>query len=269
MKHLINLTFLSLIITLVSCDGGTQTEQAESAEPYGNPAAAGFNEAGSDAKAIDIADEVMEANGGREAWDNTRYICWSFFGRDNLVWDKWSGNVRIDTGSGMTLLTNINDETGRAFMGEREITDADTLGTMMQQAKSIWINHSYWLVMPYKLKDSGVTLTYAGEEATQDGRMADKLNLTFEGVGRTPQNMYYVWVDKESRLVTQWAYYPTAEAEEPRFVNPWADYQQYGKIMLSGSRGERGMEDIMVFDELPETVFTSAEKPDLKAMMEE
>lgn len=264
MKNLNLLCSFVLAITLLACE----QKKSENTFVFANPAAEGFNEAGSDAKAIAIADEVMEANGGREAWDNTRYIAWSFFGRDNLVWDKWTGNVRIDAGNGMTLLTNINDETGNAYMEGKQVMDADSTANLMQRAKSIWINHSYWLVMPYKLKDSGVTLKYVGEEATQDGRMADKLNLTFEGVGRTPQNMYHVWVDKETKLVSQWAYYANTEAEEPRFVNPWVEYNKHGNIMLSASRGERGMEDIMVFDELPESVFNSPEKPDLKAMMQ-
>jgi len=223
--------------------------------------------AGSDAEAMAIADEVMEAMGGRKAWDNTRYVCWSFFGRDDLVWDKWSGNVRIDSGNGTTYLTNINDGTGRAFMNGKEVMAADSVASLMERAKSTWINHSYWLVMPFKLKDSGVTLTYEGEEATEDGKPADKLKLTFEGVGRTPQNMYYVWVDKESRLVSQWAYYPSADAEEPRFTMPWLEYNQHGDILLSRSRGQSNMENIMVFDELPESVFTSPEKPDLQGML--
>lgn len=267
MKKLQLFLSASLMLLFILACNAPSNESSDTIE-YGNPPAEGFNMEGSDAQAIAIADEVMEAMGGREAWDNTQYVCWKFFGRDALVWDKWSGNVRIDAANGMTYLTNINDETGRAFKNGREITDADSVANMMQQAKSIWINHSYWLVMPFKLKDSGVTLTYAGEEATQDGKMADKLNLTFEGVGRTPQNMYYVWVDKESRLVSQWAYYPSTEAEEPRFTMPWMEYNKHGEIMLSASRGERGMEDIMVFTELPESVFTSPEKPDLKAMMQ-
>lgn len=256
-----------LFVFALACQSPTN-EQA-SATDYGNPPAEGFNLDGSDAKAIAIADEVMEAMGGREAWDNTHYVCWKFFGRDALVWDKWTGNVRIDAANGMTYLTNINDETGRVFNNGREITEADSVANIMQQAKSIWINHSYWLVMPFKLKDSGVTLTYVGEEATQDGLLADKLKLTFEGVGRTPQNMYHVWVDKQSRLVSQWAYFPSTDSEEPRFTMPWLAYKKHGDILLSASRGERSMEDIMVFEDLPETVFTSPEKPDLQAMMQQ
>ena len=47
-----------------------------------NPPAKGFNAAGSDAKAVAIADQVMEAMGGRKAWDATRYITWNFLGAE-------------------------------------------------------------------------------------------------------------------------------------------------------------------------------------------
>ncbi len=254
-----------LVLLLVASVGFFSCNPAEKEQKvYGNPPSEGFNVEGSDAKAITIADEVMEAMGGREAWDNTRHICWNFFGRRELMWDKWTGDVRIDMGE-TTFLININDEKGKVFQKGMEMkVSADSLQTLVNRGKSIWINDSYWLVMPYKLKDSGVTLTYAGEEATQDGRMADKLKLTFEGVGRTPQNMYHVWVDKESRLATQWAYYPNTEAEEPRFVNPWKDYRKYGNIMLSGERDMAQLSGIMVFDDLPESVYKSPEKPNLK-----
>lgn len=262
MKTKITGLFL-LLITLYACNQASQNNQEVA---YGNPPATGFNAEGSDARAVAIADEVMEAMGGREAWDNTRHLCWNFFGARELVWDKWTGDVRVDFRN-MTFLININDDKGKVYIDGMEITDSDSLQKMVDRGKSIWINDSYWLAMPFKLKDSGVTLKYAGEDTTQNGAMADKLNLTFEGVGDTPQNMYYVWVDKETRLVSQWAYYPNTEAEEPRFINPWEDYNKQGEIMLSGSRGQRGMEDIMVFNDLPESVYKSAEKPDLKSII--
>ncbi|MFC7667045.1 hypothetical protein ACFQT0_06150 [Hymenobacter humi] len=42
------------------------------------PAAEGFDAAGSDAKAVAIADRVMREMGGYENWKNARYFAWSF-----------------------------------------------------------------------------------------------------------------------------------------------------------------------------------------------
>ncbi len=175
------------MIFLVAC--GPQTEENVS-EVNGaglaetNPPAEGFDKDGSDPEAIAIADEVMEAMGGRAAWD------------------------------------------------------------------------SYWLVMPYKLKDSGVTLTYAGEDSTQAGEAADVLELRFQNVGFTPQNKYQVYVTKDDKLVKQWAYFSEASLDTPNFITPWEDYQKYDGILLSGNRGQRGLSNISVSDTVPEDAFS-------------
>ena len=101
---------------------------------------------------------------------------------------------------------------------------------------------SYWVFMPFKLKDSGVTLKYSGKSETADGKPADVLELTFKDVGRTPENKYHVYVDEDSRLVTQWDYYENASDPEPRFQMPWQNWQKQGGIMLSADRGERARE---------------------------
>ena len=49
----------------------------------------------SDEKAVAVADEVMEALGGQSAWDNTRCLTWSFFGRRTHVWDKFTGGSAL------------------------------------------------------------------------------------------------------------------------------------------------------------------------------
>ena len=87
------LAFLLIALTVMACG---PKNQEQTAEEYGNPPAEGFNLEGSDAEAMIIADEVMAAMGGRKAWDETRHIAWNFFGARELVWDKWTGDVRID-----------------------------------------------------------------------------------------------------------------------------------------------------------------------------
>ena len=234
-----------------------------------NPAAKGFDLAGSDARAVQIADEVMAAQGGRKAWDQTHHVVWTFFGARRLYWDKWTGNVRIDNlKTDQTVLLNINTDKGRVFRGGKEETEADSIAKYVKSAKGAWINDSYWLAMPYKLKDSGVTLKDLGTantEASQPGGAApaDLLQLTFKGVGNTPDNKYHVWVDKTTRLVSQWAYYPKFTDEKPGFILPWTDYQTMGKIKLSGKRGPRELSDIKVFDSLSDAVYTSFDRPNL------
>lgn len=253
---------LILILFSFSCQtssentSGTDTGSA-SVEAGANPAAAGFNVANSDQKAIDIADEVMEAMGGRKSWDETRYLVWNFFGRRKLFWDKHTGKVRIESLPDSTIyLVNVFDNSGKVKRGDQIMENPDSLTLYSKKGKSIWINDAYWLVMPFKLKDSGVTLKYIGVDTTQAGAKADVLQLTFEGVGDTPDNKYHVYVDQETKLVSQWDFYGNFQDEAPRFSTPWEDYQSYGPIKLSGSRGKGKLTEIGRYADIPEMVFT-------------
>jgi hypothetical protein len=208
-----------------------------------NPPAQGFNADGSDPKAVELADEVMERMGGRGAWDNTACIAWTIFGRSH-VWNRHTGDYRMETDSSVVIM-NLNNREGRSW--ERGIALAgEEHDVAIRRARSVWINDSYWLVMPYKLKDSGVTLRYRGESATEDGRAAYVIELTFADVGETPDNKYEVYIDRESGLVSQWAFYRTYEDAEPRFVLPWNDWNRYGDIQLSSGRGRFDVTEISV-----------------------
>lgn len=247
-------------------------QKQETAAVAGNPAAEGFNATASDEKAIKIADEVMGAMGGRENWDNTRYLQWTFLGNSRtLYWDKKTGDVRIDIPPraeaqqvAQTLITNIFSGKGMAKIGAETITNPDSLQKYMTRAKDIWINDSYWLVMPFKLKDSGVTLKYVGEDTTQAGKIADVIDLTFAKVGKTPGNRYQIFVDKDSHLVTQWDYYTQAMDKQARFKMPWNNYQKYGNLMLSDNRGNISLSNIAAPDQLDKAVFTSFDPVSLK-----
>ena len=229
-----------------------------------NPPAEGFDLAGSDAEAIALADRVMEKMGGRAAWDATRFISWRFFGRRFHVWDKHSGDIRVegvsrDDEKPYTILMNLHSKEGRAWRDGEEVTNPEELAEMLENGESAWINDSYWLVMPYKLKDSGVTLRHAGAGTMEDGRTAEVLELTFEGVGRTPENKYRVYVADDSGLVEQWDFYSTADDAEPRFKTPWHGWERHGEILLSADRGRSSHTDVAVHEELPRSVFESPE----------
>ncbi|MCG6922759.1 MAG: hypothetical protein LJF15_16970 [Acidobacteria bacterium] len=227
-----------------------------------NPARPGFDREGSDPEAMAVADEVMKALGGRAAWDRTRFVTWSFFGRRTHVWDRYTGNLRFEDGETLVLM-NLNTKRGRAWKEGSEVKDPAELKEILTQTESAWINDSYWVFMPYKLKDTGVTLKHLGEGRTEAGSEADVLELTFKDVGRTPENKYHVYVDKETRLVTQWDYYPKASDPEPAFKSPWKDWKKSGGILLSASRGERSHENLTCLEDVPDAVFESPDSVDV------
>ena len=237
-----------------------------------NPPAEGFNLEGSDEEAIAIADQVMEALGGRAAWDDTQFVTWNFFGRRRHVWDKYTGDIRVegvrrDDEKPYLILMNLQSMEGRAWVDGQEVGDPTELAELLDLGEAAWINDSYWVFMPYKLKDSGVTLRYFGVDEMLDGRPAKVLQLTFEEVGRTPENRYLVYVAEDSGLVEQWDFFENAQDTEPGFQIPWHDWSRFGQIMLSDNRGKSGHTDLAVLETLPDGVLTSPDPVDWEALV--
>lgn len=246
---------LGTLFILTSC-GKPDAPQRETT--YGNPPAQGFRADESDPRAVALADSVMQALGGRKAWDNTRYLGWNFFGMRQLVWDRVGKRVRIHSfpDSTVYLLDDLEEVSGQVFRNGRPVRAPHLLDSLLRQGKSIWINDSYWLVMPFKLKDSGVALRYLGRDTMPGGTTAELIALEFEDVGDTPQNKYHVYIHPETHRVGAWSYFRQAADSVPALTTPWKDYRSYGGILLSGDRGQRQLTDIRVWDSLPDSVFT-------------
>src|SRR5262249_23041152 len=153
--------------------------------PAGRLAAQTPAPAASDPKADQVAAQMLEALGGQAAWDNTHFLHWTFAGRRVHTWDKWTGQHRVEGEDKehhkYVVIENINTHEGKAWLDGKPVT-GDALKPMLENAYGAWVNDTYWLLMPYKLKDPGVHLTYAGEE-TVDGQPYDKLHLSFGKVG--------------------------------------------------------------------------------------
>jgi hypothetical protein len=211
---------------------------------------------GSDPRAVALAESVLERMGGKEAWEQTRFLRWKFFGRRLHHWDRWTGDVRIES-DGQVVLMNIVTKEGRVWDGETEVADPEERAAALETGYAWWVNDSYWLLMPYKLLDPGVTLRWVGEDELEDGRAADRIVLTFEEVGLTPENKYDVWVARDTGLVEQWAYYPSADQAEPSFTLPWAGWKRFGGILLATERGRGADWEIAAPDSLPRSLFES------------
>ena len=223
-----------------------------------------------DAKAEEVAERTLEAMGGRDAWQATRFLRFNFFGFRTHHWDRESSRHRLEgqsrDGDAYVVLHNLTTREGEVWInGEKQAGEPKE--QWLERAYGAWINDTYWLLMPYKLRDPGVTLTYDGEEEI-DGKTYDKLKLTFDNVGLTPGDVYWAYVNRETGLMDRWAYFLESYEEDQAPTHwLWLDWKEYGGIKLASQRRnpESGREaplgDLAVFEELPEAVFTSPEKP--------
>ena len=244
MKQLYILIILVLFMLATGCKSNmspaTTVDTLRSAD---------FNTSGSDEKAMKIAESVVKAAGGAQNYTDTEYLSWNFFGSRKHVWHKPSGDIYIEAlKSPIKIKMNINTKKGDVWIDDQKQMEQDSLDKYLQKGYEWWVNDSYWLVFPFKLQDSGVTLKYVGQDTTQMGQDAEILSLTFANVGVTPENKYLVYVDKQTNLVSQWDFYAEATDEAPRFQIPWLDYKDYGQIKLSGNRGRMNISDISVED---------------------
>src|SRR6476469_7620055 len=85
------------------------------------PAAEGFDAAGSDAKAVAIADRVMREMGGYENWKNARYFAWSFFGGQYQIWYKYTGDFHWEKDT-LVANYNLNAKQGHVFSRGKDIS---------------------------------------------------------------------------------------------------------------------------------------------------
>lgn len=224
------------------------------------------------ARATEIADRVMTALGGKEAWDKTRFLRFSFGGeRDGKfqgrthTWDKWTGRYRVEgqtrEGKPFLILMNLNTKQGSAWLDGKKV-EGEELKKELERGYGMWVNDTYWLLMPYKMRDPGVVLAYAGEEKGASGAMYDKVKLTFDNVGLTPKDTYWVWVNRNTGLVDRWDFVLKGQAVPPTTFT-WTGWKKYGGIMLAGERvnpkedGKLLLPNIAVLESVPDSVFTS------------
>ena len=210
-----------------------------------------------------VAAEVMMALGGHETWNAIRYVDFAFVRRGNrlvLKWDRWTRDYRLDA-------TNEDAQPVRVVMnlatGEGDVrvagepVSSEAKAEWLNRATRMWHGESYWLLMPLKLSDPGVKLTYEGRKEVA-GTDYDVLGLAFDEVGVTPGDTFRVYVHPETRLVDRWTF-KLQGGYEGDFR--WTGWKEIGGLQIATERhGVDGeiirMEDITLATEVPDGVFS-------------
>ena len=169
-----------------------------------------------DAKAVEIAEKMMKAMGGADAWAKTRYLRFDFrlmdkgaamFERSHL-WDKSTGRYRFDskTKEGKTSVTlmNLADQKGSVFIDGVKL-EGEAAAKGLKEAYAAYINDFYWLAMPWKWMDAGVNLKYIGSKPCKAGA-CEVVELTFGKVGLTPGDRYQAFVNPKTSMMEHWEY---------------------------------------------------------------
>ncbi|MFQ5878077.1 MAG: hypothetical protein ACE5JH_10390 [Acidobacteriota bacterium] len=239
-------------------------------------APASFDGAASDPRAVAVADRVLEALGGRRAWEETRFVRFAFVvrrggterGRRLHLWDRWEGRLRYERedaeGRPLVVLLDLKSRRGEAFRSGDRLGE-DEAGPLLKEAYEAWINDTYWLLMPYKMKDPGVRLAYAGETAVE-GTTYDRVGLSFgEGIGLTPGDRYWAYVSRRTGLVDRWEYILEGDPpDRPPTAWAWRGWTRRGRILLSPEKVLLGGRDevrilhpvLEVYDTLPDEYFS-------------
>jgi len=220
------------------------------------PLAARAETPASDPKAVAVADEVMKALGGRARWDALEGLRWTFEVSVNdtvrnvrrHAWDKHTGWYRGEgktrTGAPFLFIEQLNDSSGKAWMNNAAMS-GDTLPKLMRRARSIWINDSYWLLMPYKLRDPGVTLKYDGEVKDGD-KTYDRVAMSFENVGDTPGDRYWISVNRANHRIEKWEHLLQGD-KPPATLWTLEGYEEHGGLWFATMHRQGGKNETIIY----------------------
>lgn len=200
------------------------------------PGIARANTADSDPKAVALARRVLDALGGAARWNALPGIRWTFEvaigdtvrSSRRHAWDKHAGRQRVEgtgrDGLPYVLATEIDGIGAAAWMNGEPIA-GDSLAKLAQRSRSLWRNDAYWFLMPYKLLDPGCRLRLAAD-TTVAGTRYRRLALSFEQVGDTPGDHYWVYVNAKTHRVERWDYVLQGQQPPPKTWT-WEGWEQH------------------------------------------
>lgn len=196
-----------------------------------------------DERADQVARELVAALGGPAAWEKARLFRFDFVveregkraAEFRHLWDRYTGDYRLQgsdkSGAPYAVYFNVNTREGTTLLNGRPV-EGEEKKKLLETAYGRFINDTYWLLTPWKVFDPGVKREYAGEKSSPDGTSCDVIRLSFEGVGLTPKDVYWLWVTRDGRRMVQWEYVLGGAQEEPT-VAFWKDWRAFSGISLS------------------------------------
>ncbi|MCH7640019.1 MAG: hypothetical protein IH855_11250 [Bacteroidetes bacterium] len=161
---------------------------------------------------------ITESAGGLAAWEAMPVLRFDWVvERDSEevfrvrhLWDRESGAYRVEYPVGedsmLVAVFSVDDfdmeaPTGKAYLNGVPV-DSTEMAARLRDAYERFINDSYWLLAPLKLFDPGVHRNMAPDSSDAESSV---LRLTFENVGLTPGDRYWLRADSAGKLMS-WSF---------------------------------------------------------------
>lgn len=231
-----------------------------------------------DEKAAAIASQLDNALGGMTAWESVPYVRFDFVivkdgkevARFRHWWDKRHGIDRVegpdDKGRMVAAIVNLDKKTGKSFTAGLPDNDSTSIAAQVQNGYERWVNDSYWLMMPFKIRDAGTNLKYGGMKKGPGGVEWDVLDLTFDhGVGLTSGDHYWLYVNRKTHLMDKWDFLlQSMDPKGPAASATWEGWTKFGGVRISTIHHFEGKPAILRFENvalpaaMDESIFADA-----------
>ena len=220
-----------------------------------------------------MAWRVAEGAGGLRAWNALPGVAFEWAVvvdsaervRTRHVWDKQEDRVRsewrIGADSVAVAVYDLGDfdpeaPGGLAAINGHQLTGAQAAERLVE-AHGRFVNDSYWMLAPLKVLDPGV------RRAVERRDGFDRLALSFDGVGLTPGDRYWIEVDDVTGSMTGWTYLlegSDAEAGwdwvEPLQLDTPEGPLSFARMKVNREDGAAILTDPTVLETIDETEFT-------------
>jgi len=215
----------------------------------GHPSSApAFDRTGCDPKAVEIADRVIAAGGGRDKWAAAKQIRWS----ESIVteadtpplkleqaWDRWNGrhHLRLHTPHGdVVVIRSLYDGGGSAFAqagGPMEKLTQEQTEHALSDARLRWEFDSNLLLIAFLLEAPGVKLTLVGERPGADGEPPlDEIKVAFDPKDQTRRLTYFVLVDRTTNQIVRIEIVKAGDPDTRRIRYKVARWVEVGGLVL-------------------------------------
>lgn len=240
------LAFVSLLAI-----AGCGSSRSSYARYPGAPVA--FDKAASTPQAVEVAEKVLAAAGGQQAWDKARQIKWEQSNVANgqpgmggeEAWDRWNqrhyGRVNTPDGDAViaySIYGDFSTSFAESKAGKKQLIQGREKAAALEHAKLELQQDVTVMMMPFLMLEPGNKLEYG--EPVKDGETEyHKIKVTFgDGDKLRAGLVYYAIVDKTSNVIRRVDIEKPASSEKIGFE--LSDWTEAGGLKFPGTRKNLG-----------------------------